>query len=679
MPAPLVAGRYHVGDLVGRGGGGQVHRGVDTFTGDDVALKFVRRDSQGASAQLRRELTALRLVDLPGVVRLRDDGLHDGFIFLVMNWLDGGLFDSLGATGWEKWKTQAFALLEAVGRLHFLGLVHGDLKPSNVLLDAAQRPVITDFGLASGAAVTDTEGWIAGTARYMAPEQRRGEPLDGRADLYALGVMFESMGAPPDACSVFRWMQAAKREDRPDSVEAVLEALGAGGSLVGVFPELSDRVTVRELRRLFLGRPSFLHVAEDAAAVLLQRTTGRREAVCNELERWIRAGLCYRDGPGVVIRRDAVERIIGERRAVSPSLDAALRAHRRGETRQGLAILAALDDRSPDAADATVDLALSLWSPPVVRAAAYQAERRGWTLAGQVLGAAQAVLSGNAEKALAALGPPSKTFDRLQGWRLGVGISAALRTGQVDGWLDAADRWASDDAFRRARLAAWRGRIAYVRGDFEAALTHERQALSGATVPVVRLSRLTTAAAAALETSAMAEARAWATQARRMARRLRHGVAEARAWWLVRTIALRSGAVPPPQPQWVPAAQEVHGFIGAQLALTECALAWHHEQIPLAAELSIQALDGFGSRAAIADLARALAWRCGVSEPPTQLSGGSAELDLQTWTLCAEGGLVLGTPPTVPEPRLVDRWLDVLPGDRCREAVSRWGWGSWPG
>ena len=71
---PRVAGRYEVGALVGRGGGGQVHRAVDSFTGEVVALKLVRRDGRGTAAQLRRELTALRLLDLPGVVPLLDSG-----------------------------------------------------------------------------------------------------------------------------------------------------------------------------------------------------------------------------------------------------------------------------------------------------------------------------------------------------------------------------------------------------------------------------------------------------------------------------------------------------------------------------------------------------------------------------------------------------------------------------
>jgi eukaryotic-like serine/threonine-protein kinase len=202
VPARLV-GRYSVGDLLGRGGSGQVHRAWDELAGEAVAIKFVSGYASSTARLVRRELTALRLLDLPGVVRLRDDGEDQGQHFLVMDLLTGGRFDTLADRGaWEGWAAEAYALLEALARVHFAGVLHRDLKPGNVLLDSQGRPVITDFGLAQGREVERSgTGPAEGTPRYMAPEQRRGEACDERTDLFALGVMFADMldaGPAPD-------------------------------------------------------------------------------------------------------------------------------------------------------------------------------------------------------------------------------------------------------------------------------------------------------------------------------------------------------------------------------------------------------------------------------------------------------------------------------------------------
>ncbi len=671
-PEPLVAGRYVVGPLVGRGGGGQVHRATDTFTGETVALKLVKRDGKGASSQLRRELTALRLVDLPGVVRLRDDGEHENFVFLVMDWLGGGRFDSLAERGWAGWRDAAIALLEAVGRLHFLGLVHGDLKPGNILLNAAGQPVVADFGLASGEVVADHDAsWVAGTPRYMAPEQSRGEVLDARADLYALGVMFEEMGGPPEVMALFRQMCAEAREDRPASMEAVLAALGADDGLVGTFDMLPETVDEAELRALFGDGPTFLHIAEDAARLVLERTDGSRGEVSSELARWVRAGRCHRDGDQLVMERAAVDRLRWERQPTDLSVEAAVAAHHEGQTRRGLAILAALGDRSEAAEAATVDLALSLWSAAAIRNANYQAERRGWKKASRVLMAAGAFLTGNRDAVLEFVGPANEDSGVVEGWRLAVGIGASLRTAAVEDWLAAASRWAVGDPIRQARLDAWRARVAYSRGAFGDALGFERRALSAAHVPVVRLSRLTNAASAALETGSIVEASEWAQEALELARTMRHAAAEARAWWLLRSVALRSGKGPAADPSWVEPAMSVSRTTGALLALTEAALAWRDRDETLAGRLALCAMNASGGSSALADLCRALAWRCGCADPPQSLGGGAPELELQTWTLCIQGGLRLGDPPEVEPSRLENRWLDVIPGAECLDAVQR--------
>ena len=101
---PLLAGRYRVGRLLGRGGTGQVHEAVDVTTDERVAIKFVAQRSRSARRQLRQELTALRLLALPGVVRLHDDGEQGDQTYLVMDLLDGGGFDRLAERGWTGWR-----------------------------------------------------------------------------------------------------------------------------------------------------------------------------------------------------------------------------------------------------------------------------------------------------------------------------------------------------------------------------------------------------------------------------------------------------------------------------------------------------------------------------------------------------------------------------------------------
>lgn len=327
---PLLAGRYRVGRLLGRGGTGQVHEAVDVTTEERVAIKFVAQRSQSARRQLRQELTALRLLALPGVVRLHDDGEQGDQTYLVMDLLDGGGFDRL-AGPWEAWKEQARALLEAVARVHFAGVHHLDLKPGNVLLDAEGRPVITDFGLARGRSVHNPEDAPReGTPRYMAPEQWKGEETTAATDLYAVGGIFWEMlagrglpsdpearvlpvgCAPEEVRATVTAMLAEDPAQRPQTAVEVLEALFDVTAVLGPeelgLPEVA--AGPEELEGLFdEDKPTFLHLARDAAKVLYELTGGERGKVRAELDRWVRAGLAWWNGERVHIERPAIEQL----------------------------------------------------------------------------------------------------------------------------------------------------------------------------------------------------------------------------------------------------------------------------------------------------------------------------------------------------------------------------------
>lgn len=191
---PRRLGRYVLGERLGRGATAEVWSALDGER--EVAIKWWYEASVG----LERELRALSLLDLPGVVRLLDRGEHDGRPFAVTERVHGEPFP--GPTANVESVLQATRrLLSALEGVHAVGVVHRDLKPSNVLVDDRGHVALLDFGLASGAllgATLSEGGQVAGTMRYMAPEQLLGQHADPRSDLYAVGVMvWEALAGGP--------------------------------------------------------------------------------------------------------------------------------------------------------------------------------------------------------------------------------------------------------------------------------------------------------------------------------------------------------------------------------------------------------------------------------------------------------------------------------------------------
>ena len=200
-------GPYRIVGTLGRGGMGVVYRGEHVETGEVVALKTAREARGALSASVRREIAALGSVDHPGVVRLREHGVHGGRPWYAMELVEGrtlrGVLD--GGPGREAILGLLRALCEPLAYLHGAGLVHRDLTPDNVLVRGSGEPVLFDLGIAArfggahGREELAVDAQILGTAAYMAPEQIRGELVDARADLYALGcILHEALtGRPP--------------------------------------------------------------------------------------------------------------------------------------------------------------------------------------------------------------------------------------------------------------------------------------------------------------------------------------------------------------------------------------------------------------------------------------------------------------------------------------------------
>ncbi|MCW8141511.1 MAG: serine/threonine protein kinase, partial [Planctomycetota bacterium] len=193
-------GRYRVTGELGRGAMGVVYAVEADGAPARLALKVLLAADPGVLERFRREADALRFLSRhPGIVSLRDLGVHDGRPYVVMDLIDGGSLEQRLKAG-DLPREQGVRLLVGVARaLHFAheaGWVHRDVKPANVLLDRGGRPVVSDFGVArdlQGADLTRT-GELVGTIAYMAPEQADGRrtEIDRRTDVYALGaVLYE--------------------------------------------------------------------------------------------------------------------------------------------------------------------------------------------------------------------------------------------------------------------------------------------------------------------------------------------------------------------------------------------------------------------------------------------------------------------------------------------------------
>ena len=224
LPQQIIAGRYRLRQPLGSGGHGAVWEAEDQLSGDVVALKLLNAGFSDHPARVRREISALRLLRLPGVVRLLDEGLDWGRAFLVMEHVAGLPFPGTGTRTrpWSELAGTTVALLETLGRVHATGVIHRDLKPGNVLVSADGRPMILDFGISHfGSGSRDDltlPNEVIGTPAYLAPEQVNGDPVTPRTDLYALGVMlYEALSGqlPHAADNVWRLLRGRLTEPVP--------------------------------------------------------------------------------------------------------------------------------------------------------------------------------------------------------------------------------------------------------------------------------------------------------------------------------------------------------------------------------------------------------------------------------------------------------------------------------
>jgi tetratricopeptide (TPR) repeat protein len=207
LSGPVILGHFRLGAHLGSGGMGSVFEARDTALDRTVAIKVLRPGGSGEKgrARLLREAQALARLKHPNVVTVFEVGVAGEEVFVAMELVAGGTLRAWmsAAHGWREIVDLFLALGRGLAAAHALGLVHRDVKPSNVFLDLDGTPKLGDFGLVSPSGVTDepdpgeqppspsprslltTAGKVMGTPAYMSPEQLQGQPADARADQYA--------------------------------------------------------------------------------------------------------------------------------------------------------------------------------------------------------------------------------------------------------------------------------------------------------------------------------------------------------------------------------------------------------------------------------------------------------------------------------------------------------------
>jgi hypothetical protein len=196
LPGALLAGRYRIVALLGRGGMGEVYRADDLVLGQPVALKFLPEAAAGNEELLNRfrnEVRTARRVSHSNVCRVYDVGEVEGHTFLSMEYVDGedlaSLLRRIGRLPPDKAVETARQLCAGLAAAHKEGVLHRDLKPANVMLDSRGRAVITDFGLAGLVDQIQGADVRSGTPAYMSPEQLAGKDVSAKSDIYSLGLV----------------------------------------------------------------------------------------------------------------------------------------------------------------------------------------------------------------------------------------------------------------------------------------------------------------------------------------------------------------------------------------------------------------------------------------------------------------------------------------------------------
>lgn len=212
--AGRLVGKYQILRFIGKGGMGTVYEALDTSLNRHVAIKFVSDFSKASATTIERftnEAQIASQLSHPNIIAVHDMGQDgdDGSFFIVMEMLSpesvGRYVKKHGALHWTEATKIALECANALNAAHPVGIVHRDVKPDNILCSRSGHVKLVDFGLVKqlrqGLASVSQSGMLHGTPLYMSPEQACGNPIDGRSDIYSLGITYYEMltGKPPYA------------------------------------------------------------------------------------------------------------------------------------------------------------------------------------------------------------------------------------------------------------------------------------------------------------------------------------------------------------------------------------------------------------------------------------------------------------------------------------------------
>ena len=249
----MLAGRYRVIGLLGRGGMGEVYRADDLKLGQPVALKFLPEAVEQDPHRLARFLNEVRValrVSHPNVCRVHDIGEVDGQHYISMEYVDGedlaSLLRRIGRLPGDKAIQVARQLCAGLAAAHDQGILHRDLKPANVMIDGRGRVKITDFGLASLAGELHGAEVRAGTPAYMAPEQREGKEVTQRSDIYALGLVLYELFTGKPALEGRMPAELTRRQQTPRTSRSLTLFVTIGVTAWGFWTALAGRPLFRD-------------------------------------------------------------------------------------------------------------------------------------------------------------------------------------------------------------------------------------------------------------------------------------------------------------------------------------------------------------------------------------------------------------------------------------------------
>lgn len=288
-----VAGHYRLDRLIGEGGMGEVWRGLDSALEREIAVKALRPELAAKPElveRFRTEAVALAKLGHPNIAAVYNFVRDGSAAYMILEFVHGASLDKVlverGRMPWQEVAGIGVQALAGIGQAHRQGIVHRDVKPSNLMLTPDGRVKVMDFGIArmlERSRITRDGHWV-GTIEYVSPEQIRGEEVDGRADLYSLGiVLYELISGrlPYDAKTDYERMRA-HLERTPTSLSRLVPDVPTG------FVAVLDRALAKSPSARYADAAEFIEalveVAPEAAAWLSplgpdRLRTGKRSTV----------------------------------------------------------------------------------------------------------------------------------------------------------------------------------------------------------------------------------------------------------------------------------------------------------------------------------------------------------------------------------------------------------------